>query len=87
MKQDRRNCVLGVTMSQPTRLSATARGRSIACGSCCESDTPLRCAACRKRQQRHAVYPCLDFRGDPESGMDMGGLLPVAAPIDAWGSP
>ena len=58
-----------------------------ACGACCELDAPLRCATCREREQRQAVYPCLDFRGDPEAGGDMGGLLPVAAPVGAWGPP
>ena len=55
-----------------------------ACGSCCESDAPLRCGTCREREGR-LVYACLDFRDDPESGRDMGGCLPVAAPVGAWG--
>ena len=58
-----------------------------ACGSCCDSDAPLRCTTCREREQRQAVYPCLDFRGDPESSGDMGGCLPVAALVGAWGPP
>ena len=57
-----------------------------ACGSCCQSDAPLRCATCRERERR-TVYPCLDFRDDPEPGRDMGGGLPVAAPVGAWGPP
>ena len=59
----------------------------LACGSCCESDAPVRCAACRERQQRFAAYPCLDFRGDPEPGRDRGGCLPVSAVVGAWGPP
>ena len=58
-----------------------------ACGSCCDSDASLRCATCREQEQRQTVYPCLDFRGDPEAGRDMGGCLPVAAPVGAWGLP
>ena len=64
--------------------------RSIfACAGCGEIGTTLRlrCAACREREQRQAVYPCVDFRGDPESGRDMGGCLPVVAPVGAWGPP
>ena len=57
-----------------------------ACAACCDSDALLRCATCRERQ-RSAVYPCLDFRGDPEAGRDMGGCLPVAALVGAWGPP
>ena len=55
-----------------------------ACGSCCDSDAPLRCATCRERECR-LVYACLEFRGDPEPGRDMGGCLPVVAPVGAWG--
>ena len=58
-----------------------------ACGPCCESDAPVRCATCREWQQCQAVYPCLDYRDDPEPGRDMGGCLPVAAPVGAWGPP
>ena len=58
-----------------------------ACGACCDSDAPLRRTTGRELEQRQAVYPCLDFRGDPEAGRDMGGCLPVAAPGDAWGPP
>jgi len=57
-----------------------------ACGACCETDAPLRCAGCRRRQ-RQSVYPCLDYRDDRASGRDMGGCLPVAAPVGAWGLP
>ena len=59
-----------------------------ACAGCCEIGTAvrLRCATCREWERR-TVYPCLDFRGDPEAGRDMGGCLPVAAPVGAWGSP
>ena len=59
----------------------------LACVACCESDALVRCATCCERERRQAVYPCLDFRGDPESGRDMGGCLPVAAVVDAWGPP
>ena len=54
-----------------------------ACGSCCESRASLRCKACREREQR-IVYPCLDFRDDPETGRGTGDWLPVAAPSGAW---
>ena len=37
------------------------------------------CGACRERQQRFAAYPCLDFRGDPETGGDLGGCLSAAS--------
>ena len=57
-----------------------------ACAACCDSDAPLRCGTCRDRERR-AVYPCLDFRGDLEVGGDMGGRLPVAAPVGTWGPP
>ena len=59
-----------------------------ACEGCCEIGTTLRLryATCRERERR-TVYPCLDFRGDPEAGRDMGGCLPVAAPVVAWGPP
>ena len=58
-----------------------------ACGHCCDSDAPLRCARCHERGQRLAVYPCLDFRGDPEPGWDTDGCLSVAAPAAQWGPP
>ena len=58
-----------------------------ACGSCRTSDTPWRCGAYRERERRQAVYPCLDFRGDPESGGDTGGCLLAASPAGARGSP
>ena len=54
-----------------------------ACGSCHESRVFLRCTTCRERELR-TVYPCLDFRDDPEAGGDTGGWLPAAAPIGAW---
>ena len=54
-----------------------------ACDSCCESRALLRCKACREREHR-AVYPCLEFREDPDLLRDTGGCLPVAAPIGAW---
>lgn len=59
-----------------------------ACEGCCEIGTTLRlrCATCREWERR-CVYPCLDFRDDPEPGRDMGGGLPVAAPVGAWGPP
>ena len=59
-----------------------------ACEGCCKIGTTLRlrCAACRERERR-TVYPCLDYRDDPELGRDMGGGLPVAAPVGAWGPP
>jgi len=57
-----------------------------ACTACCESDAPLRCGTCRERERR-AVYGCRDFREDPEPGRDMGGGLPVVAPVGAWGPP
>ena len=59
----------------------------LACAACCESDALVRCATCREREGRQAVYPCLDFRGDPECSRDMGGCLPVAAVVGAWGPP
>jgi len=63
-------------------------GRAVfACAACCDSDASLRCTTCRERGQRQAVYPCLDFRGDPEAGRDMGGCLPVAGVVGAWGPP
>ena len=58
-----------------------------ACGSCCDSDASLRCTTCHEQGQRQAVYPCLDFRGDPEADRGMGGCLPVAAVVGAWGPP
>jgi len=58
-----------------------------ACGSSGDSDASLRCATCRERAQRQAVYPCLDFRGDPEAGRGMGGCLPVGSVVGAWGPP
>ena len=57
-----------------------------ACAACGDSAAPLRCGACREREP-WAAYPCLDFRGDPEAGGDMGGFLPAAAPVGARGSP
>ena len=53
-----------------------------ACVSCRESWASLRCSTCREREQR-TVYPCLDFRDDPEQGRDMCGWLPAAAPTGA----
>lgn len=58
-----------------------------ACGVCCGSDALVRCAACRERDQRFGVYPCLEFRGDPETGGDTDGCLPAAAVAGAWGPP
>ena len=55
------------------------------CAACCESDAPVRYAACRERRQRFAVYPCLDFRADPGTGGDAGGCM--SAVVGAWGSP
>ena len=86
MKQEEGPCV-GCNDLRTDTIECNCTRAVFACAPCCESDVPLRCSKCRGRQQRQAVYPCLDFRGDPEFGMDMGGLLPVAAPIDAWGSP
>ena len=59
-----------------------------ACEDCCEIGPTLRlrCATCRERERR-LMYACLEFRGDPEPGRDMGGCLPVAAPVGAWGPP
>ena len=54
-----------------------------ACGSCREARASLRCTTCREREHR-TVYPCLDFRDDPDLRRDMGGCLPVAAPVGAW---
>ena len=54
-----------------------------ACAACREAGVTLRCAGCRLRRQ--SAYPCLDYRDDPASGGDMGGCLPVAAPVGAWG--
>ena len=54
-----------------------------ACGVCCESRASLRCAACREREHR-TLYPCLDFRDDPETGRDTGGCLPAATSIGTW---
>ena len=59
----------------------------LACAACCESDVPVRCAACRQRRQRFAAYPCLDFRGDPEPGGYTGGCVAVSAVVGAWGPP
>ena len=42
----------------------------------------MRCKACRERERR-SVYPCLDFREDPDLLRDTGGRLPVAAPVGA----
>ena len=58
-----------------------------ACAACCESDAAVECATCRERRQRIAAYPCLDFRGDPEPGRDLGGSVPVSAVVGAWGPP
>ena len=66
-------------------IECNCRQAVSACESCCQTDAPLRCATCRERRQRLAMYPCVDFRGDPESGRDIGSLLPVAAPVGAWG--
>ena len=54
-----------------------------ACESCHESRAFLRCSTCRERE-RLTVYPCLDFRDDPEPGRGAWGCLPVAEPTCAW---
>ena len=54
-----------------------------ACDSCRESRASFRCQVCRGHEHR-SVYPCLDFRDDPDSGRGMGGWLPVAAPAGEW---
>ena len=62
-----------------------------ACEGCCEigATQRLRCATCRewerRRAERESEYACRDFGDDPEPGRDMGGRLPVAAPVGAWG--
>ena len=84
MKQEEGLCV-GCNEITTDTMECNCTRAVFACGSCCARDAPLGCATCRERHQRQAVYPCLDFRGDPESGMYMGGLLPVAAPTGAWG--
>lgn len=55
----------------------------LACGSCRESRASLHCKGCRELERR-SVYPCLDFRENPEAGGDAGGFLPAAAPVGAW---
>ena len=85
MEQEEGLCV-GCGEFTANAIECTCTRAVFACGSCCDSDAPLRCAACRERQRR-TVYPCLDFRDDPEAGRDMGGGLPVAAPVGAWGPP
>ena len=57
-----------------------------ACAACCDSEAALRCGVCRERECR-AVYACRDFGDNLEPGRDMGGCLPVAAPVGAWGPP
>ena len=81
MKQEEGLCVgCGEVTTDTTECNCTQA--VFACGSCCESDVPLRCGTCREREGR-LVYACLDFRGDPESGRDMGGRLPVVVPVGA----
>ena len=77
-------CCVGCSKDTTDTIECNCTRAVFACAPCCESDAPLRCAACRERERR-TVYPCLDFRGDPEAGRDMGGCLPVAAPVGAWG--
>ena len=86
MKQVEGSCV-GCNDDTTDTTECNCTRAVFACGSCRDSDVPLRCATCREQEQRQAVYPCLDFRGDPEAGRDMGGLLSVAAPVGAWGPP
>lgn len=62
-----------------------------ACEDCRETDITLVCGVCRDRAQRVvpvSSYPCRDFQDD-EAGVDrdMGGRLPVTAPVGAWGRP
>ena len=86
MKQDEGRCV-GCGEDTIHTVDCNCTRAVFACGACCDSDALVRCAACRQRERRQAVYPCLDFRGDPEPGRDMGGCLPVAAVVGAWGPP
>ena len=86
MNQDEGPCV-GCGEDTTHTVDCNCARAVFACGACCGSDAVARCAACRERQQRFAVYPCLDFRGDPEGGGDAGGWLPAAAVAGAWGPP
>ena len=56
-----------------------------ACAACCDSEASLRCGVPRAGAPSRVCLP--GFREDPEPGRDMGGCLPVAAPVGAWGSP
>ena len=62
-----------------------------ACEECRESDITLVCGVCRDRAERVvplSSYPCRDFQDDEaEPVRDLGGRLPVTAPVGAWGPP
>ena len=82
MEQEEGLCV-GCNDVTTNAIACNCTRAVCACAACCEPDAPVRCAACRERQ--FAVYPCLDFRGDPETGGDAGGRL--LAVVGAWGPP
>ena len=79
-------CCVGCSKDTTDTIECNCTRAVFACGSCCDSDAALRCNTCRDRQRRTA-YGCLDFREDPEPGSDVGGRLPVAAVLGAWGPP
>ena len=62
-----------------------------ACRDCLDSDITLVCGVCRDRAGRVvslSSYPCSDFQeGEAAPVRDMGGRLPVTAPVGAWGPP
>ena len=86
MKQKEGMCV-GCGDWTTSTIECNCTRAVFACAASCESEARLRCGTCREREERHTVYSCLDFRGDPETGRDMGGCLPAAAPVGAWGPP
>ena len=61
-----------------------------ACEDCRDSGIPLVCGVCRDRAGRVvplSSYPCRDFQDEAAPVRDMGGRLPVTAPVGAWGRP
>ena len=76
-------CCVGCSNETTDTIECNCTRDIFACGSCRESRASLRCKDCRGREHR-TVYPCLDFRDDPDVGGGAGGWLPVAAPVSAW---